>query len=233
MAKKKKAKKKVAKKKVKKQASKKKTAKKKVKKQAAKKKAAKKKAIKKKVAKKKATKKKAAKKKAIKKKVAKKKATKKKAVKKKAIKKKVAKKKATKKKAVKKKAVKTMERFSKEEAVEKYRRENPLAAPALLVEEVANNDEAIQPGPTAIEVAPSRNESSDVKEKKGEGEDSSGDSPGALLSDEYNVDDEPEDGQEYSYGWGYEDALDDPESVNERQDQADEDEAYAKDLNKE
>ena len=51
-----------------------------------------------------------------------------------------------------------------------------------------------------------------------------------ILSDEYNADDEPEDGQELSYGWGYEDALDDPETANERPSAThDEDEAYASD----
>ena len=48
------------------------------------------------------------------------------------------------------------------------------------------------------------------------------------------MDDEPEDGQEYSYGWGYEDALDNPEEVHEGPNTSDdEDEAYASDFNKE
>ena len=57
---------------------------------------------------------------------------------------------------------------------------------------------------------------------------------GVALSDEYNMDDEPEDGQEYSYGWGYEDTLDNPEAVHEGPNISDdEDETYASDPNKE
>ena len=209
---KKKVKKKTAKKK---RVTKKKTAKKKL--SGKTKKKTKKKAAKKKTAKK------TVKKKVVKKKTKKKKATKKK-VKKKGTKKKV--KKKTKKKGTKKAAKKSVEKpfheespaklLSREDALEKYRKENQLVAPT----ELSADDRDI--GEEEVETGPL----SDVG--------SNNDSQGTLLSDEYNMDDELEDGEEYSYGWGYEDALDDPESVKDSQDDSyDEDEAYASGLDKE
>ena len=59
--------------------------------------------------------------------------------------------------------------------------------------------------------------------------------PSSDLTDEYNPDDDPEDGTQtnFGYGWGYEDSLDDPEELSSQpSDELDEDERYALGLDK-
>ena len=207
---------------------KKKVAKKKVsKKKVSKKKVASKQARRKKTAKKKVTKKQATSKKVGKKKTAKK-AGKKKASQKKAVKgrKPKAGKKKTSKKTAKKAIKKTTEkgaaqkafsqrssrsqRLSRQEAIEKYRK-TPLVSN---VEPIDEGDELENEEETSL-LTPESLEEEECPPQVG------------LLSDEYNVDDEPADGEDYGYGWGYEDALDDPESLSERSGEIDEDDAYA------
>lgn len=161
------------------------------------------------------------KKKVAKKKVAKKKVTKKKkVVKKKVAKKKVTKKKVTKKKKVAKKKAAAMPKLSREEALKKYRQQRPLTAPTLV------ENEGTSEAGEEKEAKPYLDSS-----EPGGGADSR---RGAVhLSDEYNADDEVEDDQdEFGYGWEYEDALDDPESLYDQGGDIDEDESYARGLDR-
>ncbi len=194
----------------------------------AKKKATKKKVTKKKVTKKKVTKKKVTKKKVTKKKVTKKKVTKKKVTKKKATKKKVAKKTATKKKVAKKKATKKkltkkekdIEKREREKAISKYKKELELhklgSKNAVVEDEII--DEPI-------------NDEAEVKTKKTETDETS-DKPQSTidLAENYNPDDEKDD-NEADYGWSYEHGLDNPDSVEDEEEVAlDDDERYARGL---
>ncbi|MCY4645063.1 MAG: histone protein [Bacteriovoracales bacterium] len=227
----------------KKSSSKKKVTKKKIrKKTVSKKKVLKKKAKSNKAKKKKATKKKGTKKKSSsKKKVTKKKIRKKTVSKKKVLKKKAKgnktnkskKKKATKKKAPKKTLSPSSQALSdvlsklpKDKAIEKYRKEQKPDATSEELEDDGlsrTGDEDMDSEALIDEKESPQTPSEGPRQPEG-----------SLLSDEYNTDDEPDDGEgDYAYGWGYEDALDDPESVHEQQGGLDEDEAYALGLDKE
>ena len=228
---KKKVAKKVTKKKVAKKATKKKVAKKATKKKVAKK--ATKKKVAKKAAKKKVTKK------AAKKKVAKK-VTKKK-VAKKATKKKVAKKATKKQNSVKNTAKKSSAKtktatkssktkgaiLSKEEALEKYRLSNAekIATPAVL--EVTDKDATSVDD--QVELTP--------LDKVEEVEDGFTVIPANEqdnLTAEYNPDDEQDDPNQGTYGfsWGYNDAFDKPDDEKIDTNPRDEDEVYARGLDK-
>ena len=116
-------------------------------------------------------------------------------------------------------------KLSKEEAIDKYRK-GSLVVPLV---DVLNQDNSNE------EVTLKSLEEVDSSTSKGPSSLDSKASPSSLLSDEYNVDDEVEDDSEakLAYGWEYEDTLDDPESIRGESALDDEDEAYARGLDKE
>ena len=69
----------------------------------------------------------------------------------------------------------------------------------------------------------------------GEGQGQEDFSSGPKLAEEYNTDDEfgESDGGDFVYGWGHNDAFDRPEDVEEKMGQEDEDERYARGLDRE